>query len=231
MSRNKIQDMLKTIEAECSYTGGLTGRYAIEQCVIEAMAQVDRKLFVPDELKSYAYDNSPLPIGRGQTISQPFIVALMTDLLAPQPDHIVLEVGAGSGYQAAILARLVKQVYSLEIIPQLAEQAARRLKKIKINNVEIINSDGSNGWPQHAPYDGIIATAAAPHIPPSLVEQLSTCGRLVIPIGHSHMPQQLVLLEKDEKGRLHQQNILSVAFVPFVGNVQVENSKKVTFKK
>lgn len=220
MSTEKIRAMLRTIEEECRFTGGLTGRYALRQQVLEAMAAVRREDFVPEEMKPYAYDNNPLPIGNGQTISQPFIVALMTDLLEPEPDDIILEIGTGSGYQAAILAQLVKRVYSLEIIPELAKQAAERLQQLGYDTVEVLASDGSSGLPEHAPYDGIIVTAAASRIPDPLVEQLSPFGRLVIPVGRPHQPQDLLLVEKSGD-KVTSRSILSVAFVPFTGKVEI----------
>ncbi len=219
MRADSIQAMLRTIEEECRFTGGLTGRYTLRQQVFDAMAAVPREEFVPDRFKPYAYDNNPLPIGNGQTISQPFIVALMTDLLEPDPDDIILEIGTGSGYQAAILAQLVKKVYSLEIIPELAEQAARRLQKLGYDTVEVLASDGSSGLPEHAPYDGIIVTAAAPRIPKALVEQMAPFGRLVIPVGRPPLPQDLRLVEK-AGNKITSRSILSVAFVPFTGQAK-----------
>ena len=216
MSTEKMRAMLRTIEEECRFTGGLTGRYTLRQQVLDAVAAVPREDFVPEEMKPYAYDNSPLPIGNGQTISQPFIVALMTDLLEPEPDDIILEIGTGSGYQAAILSKLVKRVYSLEIIPELAKQAAHRLQHLGYDTVEVIASDGSFGLPEHAPYDGIIITAAVPHIPKALLEQLAPFGRMVIPVGHPHLPQDLLLVEKFGT-KITRRSILSVAFVPFTG--------------
>ena len=216
MSADAIESMLHTIEDECRFTGGLTGRYTLRQQIFEAMAAVHREDFVPDKLKACAYDNSPLPIGNGQTISQPFIVALMTDLLEPEPNDIILEIGTGSGYQAAVLSQLVKKVYSLEIIPELAKQAASRLHRLGYDAVEVLASDGSSGLPEHAPYDGIIVTAAAPRIPEVLIEQLAPFGRLVIPVGRPHLPQDLLLVEKFGS-RTTSRSILSVAFVPFTG--------------
>ncbi|MBU4177968.1 MAG: protein-L-isoaspartate(D-aspartate) O-methyltransferase [Desulfurivibrionaceae bacterium] len=219
MSAETIQGMLRTIEDECRFTGGLTGRYTLRQQIFDAMAAVRREDFVPDELKPYAYDNNPLPIGNGQTISQPFIVALMTDLLEPEPGDTILEIGTGSGYQAAVLSQLVSRVYSLEIVPELARQAADRLRQLGYDTVEVIASDGSSGLPEHAPYDGIIVTAAAPRIPQALIEQLSPFGRLVIPVGRPHLPQDLLLVEKSGQ-RITSRSILSVAFVPFTGHGQ-----------
>ncbi|MFA7382791.1 MAG: protein-L-isoaspartate(D-aspartate) O-methyltransferase [Desulfurivibrionaceae bacterium] len=218
MNAEKIQAMLRTIEEECRFTGGLTGRYALRQEVLDAMAAVRREDFVPDELKPYAYDNTPLPIGKGQTISQPFIVALMTDLLEPEPDDIIMEIGTGSGYQAAVLSQLVRRVYSLEIIPALAEQATERLQQLGYDKVEVIASDGSSGLQEHAPYDGIIVTAAAPRVPEILVNQLAPFGRMVIPVGLPHLPQDLLLVEKSGH-RVSSRSILSVAFVPFTGHM------------
>ena len=216
MNAEPIQAMLRTIEDECRFTGGLTGRYTLRQEIFDAMAAVRREEFVPDEYKPYAYDNNPLPIGNGQTISQPFIVALMTDLLEPKPNDTILEIGTGSGYQAAVLSQLVRKVYSLEIIPELATQAASRLQRLGYDTVEVIASDGSSGLPEHAPYDGIIVTAAAPRIPEALIEQLSPFGKLVIPVGHPHLPQELLLVEKFG-AKTTSRSILSVAFVPFTG--------------
>jgi protein-L-isoaspartate(D-aspartate) O-methyltransferase len=220
MSTEKMRAMLRTIEEECRFTGGLTGRYTLRQQVLDAVAAVPREDFVPEEMKPYAYDNSPLPIGNGQTISQPFIVALMADLLEPEPDDIILEIGTGSGYQAAILSKLVKRVYSLEIIPELATIAAERLQQLGYDTVEVLASDGSSGLPEHAPYDGIIVTAAAPRIPDPLIEQLAPFGRLVIPVGLPHQPQDLLLVEKSG-GKTTSRSILSVAFVPFTGQVDI----------
>jgi len=214
-TRQKIDDMLQTIEVECRYTQGLTGRASLRPEVMEAMREVLREDFVPPALQSMAYDNSPLPIGNGQTISQPFIVALMTDLLCPQKEDIILEIGGGSGYQAAILSRLVKQVYTIEIIPALAAMAAKTLRRLGYGNVEIRQGDGYMGWPEFAPFDGIIVTAAAGSIPPPLKDQLKPGGKLVIPIGLPYMPQELMVVEKDQNGMCHARNVLPVSFVPF----------------
>ncbi len=226
MVSSKIIEMLATIEQECQFTGGLTGRYTLAENVLKAMAEIPRENFVPDNLRAYAYDNNPLPIGSGQTISQPFIVGLMTDLLEPSKDDIILEVGTGSGYQAAILAKLVKKVYSIEIVPQLARESSQRLKKLGIDNVEVVNTDGSCGLAEHAPYNGIIATAAAPHVPQVLLDQLHAPGRMVIPVGRAHLPQELVLIEKNASGDIQKENVLSVSFVPFTGRVQIDDAKK-----
>ena len=215
MNRQKIDAMLQTIEAECRITQGFTGLSSLRPEVMEAMRLVSRQEFVPPSLTAMAYENSPLPIGNGQTISQPFIVALMTDLLRPEKGDVILEVGAGSGYQAAILSRLVKQVYTLEIIPALAEKAAKVLQRLGYDNVEVRQGDGYKGWPEHAPFDGIIVTAAASHVPLPLQEQLKPGGRLIIPIGQPYSFQDLLVLEKDQKGIFSTRNVLSVSFVPF----------------
>ncbi len=221
MSRSPINEMLRVIESECLFTKGLTGREVLQHEVMEAMGQVPRDAFVPGALKSLAYDNCPLPIGNGQTISQPFIVALMTDLLNPGKDDVILEVGTGSGYQAAILSLLVNKVYTIEIITTLAAQAAESLAGLGYENVEVRHGDGYRGWPEHAPFDGIIVTAAIDHVPPSLKEQLKPGGRLIIPVGYSHMTQQLLLLEKDEIGKFTTRNVLPVAFVPLTGEARL----------
>jgi len=209
--------MLRTIEDECYLTSYYTGRKSLQPRVMDAMGQVLREDFVPDHLRSAAYANGPLPIGDGQTISQPFIVALMTDLLCPSGDDVILEVGAGSGYQAAVLSLLVKQVYTIEIVPALAHSAQERLHRLGYTNVEVRQGDGYGGWPEHAPFEGIIVTAAATHVPVPLKEQLRPGGRLVIPVGFPAMPQELFVLEKDEKGDFRTSDVLSVAFVPLTG--------------
>ena len=212
-----VEEMLRTIETESRLTQGFTGRSALRPEVMEAMGRVPREKFVPDHLKPMAYENHPLPIGNGQTISQPFIVALMADLLNPDPNDVILEVGAGSGYQAAVLSLLVKQVYALEIVPSLAEVASARLRKLNYHNVEVRQGDGHEGWPEHSPFDGIMVTAAAPHVPPALQEQLKPGGRIVIPVGFTDMPQKLLVLKKDKNGKFTTRNILPVAFVPLTG--------------
>jgi protein-L-isoaspartate(D-aspartate) O-methyltransferase len=194
-----------------------------------AIGKVSREAFVPPDLKRFAYENGPLPIGHGQTISQPYIVALMTDLLQLEPDHIVLEVGTGCGYQAAILSQLASKVFTIERIAALAEASAARLKSLGYGNIEYRTGNGYDGWPEHAPYDAIIVTAAASHIPQALIEQLKPGGRLVIPVGLPYMPQELMLLEKDDQGEIHSRNILGVAFVPLQEENPVNSSNGISY--
>ena len=189
-----------------------------EDIILQSLNSVRRHEFVPDKLKKEAYENHPLPIGYGQTISQPYIVALMTDLVQPGPDDVILEVGTGSGYQAAVLAKLVKRVYSMEIIEPLAEQARKRLDRLGYSNVETKLGDGYFGWEEHAPYDAIIVTAASSHVPPPLIHQLKPGGRLVIPVGGRFAIQYLLLIEKTEKGEILTRQITAVRFVPLTGD-------------
>ena len=224
MGQKRVNAMLESIEAECRYTQGYTGIQTFKPEVMAAITKVPREEFVPKSLKSWAYENEPLPIGNGQTISQPFIVALMTDLLCPDKSDVILEVGTGSGYQAALLSQLVKKVYSLEIVPSLAVKAAQLLRKLGYENVEIRQGDASRGWPEYAPYAGIIVTAAASYVPVALKKQLKPGGRLVIPIGRPQMTQDLLLIEKDKQGEFTSQNILPVSFVPFTGELITGNN-------
>jgi protein-L-isoaspartate(D-aspartate) O-methyltransferase len=191
------------------------GRMAPE--VLGVMGTVPRHEFVPDRLKAEAYADRPLPIGFGQTISQPFIVAIMTDLLHVGKDAAVLEIGTGSGYQAAVLAQLVRRVYTIEIIPALAEAAAERLRRLGYSNVETRVGDGYYGWEEAAPFDGIIVTAAATSIPPPLLRQLKSGGRMVIPVGAPFALQYLTLVELDAERRATTRQLLPVAFVPLTG--------------
>jgi len=218
MPSQEIQKMLHTIERECEFCSPQTGRRIIREAVLQAMAEVPREEFVPHEQRSYAYADQALPIGEGQTISQPFIVALMTDLLEPQKGDVMLEIGTGSGYQAAVLSRLVKKVYSVEVVPRLAREAAERLGRLGYDNIEIQTGDGYRGWSQLAPFDGIIVTAAAGHVPAPLVDQLNPGACLVIPVGLPYMPQDLVVIEKAEEGRTRTRKVLGVAFVPLTGD-------------
>lgn len=186
--------------------------------ILRAMGEVPRHLFVPASQRSFAYFDEPLPIGEEQTISQPSLVALMTHLLRPQADHVILEVGTGSGYQAALLAKLVRHVYSIEIVEPLARQAQRRLQDLGFANVTVRHGDGYAGWPEHAPFDGIIVTAGAPHVPQPLLDQLKPGGRMVIPVGPAGAIQQLKLIRKDVRGRVREEQIIPVRFVPLTRN-------------
>ena len=210
-------EMVRAIAADVAETSRYLGRDALDERVLAAMAKVPRHRFVAARYYNAAYENRPLPIGHGQTISQPYIVAVMTDLLDPQPNHTVLEVGTGSGYQAAVLAELVESVYTEEIIEPLAEQAAERLQEMGYHNVRARVADGYFGWEEHAPFDAIMVTAAASHIPPPLVAQLKPGGRMVIPVGSRFMVQYLVLVEKGVDGEVHTRQVLPVRFVPLTG--------------
>ncbi|HOI96027.1 MAG TPA: protein-L-isoaspartate(D-aspartate) O-methyltransferase [Syntrophobacter fumaroxidans] len=209
--------MVREIEDDARRTSERIGKTALDPRVMEIMARVPRHEFVPAAERTYAYENRPLPIGYGQTISQPYIVAVMTDLLEVGSESTVLEVGTGSGYQAAILAEYVRSVYSIEIIEELAESAAERLKRLGYDNVRVRTGDGYHGWKEHAPFDGIVVTAAAGHIPPPLLDQLKPGGRMIIPVGGPFFVQQLMLVEKDEQGKTRTRQILPVAFVPLTG--------------
>lgn len=209
-----IQRMLSDIRKEVEYTRSMIGKDALDPQILEVMGRIPRDQFVPEAQRNHAYDNGPLPIGHGQTISQPYIVALMTDMLAPQPHHRVLEIGTGSGYQTAILASLCERVYSVELTRALSEQATERFRQMSLDNIETRVSDGYQGWPEHAPYDGIMVTAAAPYVPEALLDQLKTGGRLIIPVGEPYSHQDLILLEKEPDGSTRQKHLLAVAFVP-----------------
>ncbi len=213
-----LQRMLKEIKMEVNLTRHLIGKEALDNRVMAAIGQVARHDFLPENLRYLAYKNGPVPIGSGQTISQPYIVALMTDLLNTEATGTILEIGTGSGYQAAILSKLVTKVYTIEIIETLAIKAHNRLNKLGYKNVVVRAGDGYFGWPEHAPYDGIIVTAAAPHIPQPLIDQLKTGARLVIPVGLPYSYQQLMVLEKMPNGQTKNQNILGVSFVPLTGD-------------
>lgn len=211
-------DLVREIIAEVRETARYTGRSRLAPAVIEALRKVPRHEFVDTADRAAAYGNYPLSIGAGQTISQPYIVALMTDLLDLTPDSRVLEVGTGSGYQAAVLGELAGQVYSVEIIPELAESAAQRLAGYQ--NIRVRCSNGRDGWPEHAPYDAIIVTAAAESVPDALLDQLRPGGVMVIPVGQRWQGQDLVRLTKDTAGRVDRQVVLEVSFVPLTGGGQ-----------
>ena len=205
------QHMLVEIAAEAKLTASYTGRAEFSAAVMDVIGRVPRHEFVPVELQPYAYLNRPLPIGCDKTISQPYIVALMTDMLELEPTDVVLEIGAGAGYQASVLAELVKQVYTVEIIDELASAAERRLERLGYSNVEVKVGNGYYGWPQHGPYGKIMVTAACELIPPPLIEQLKPGGRMVIPTGIPEK-QALMLVEKSRSGSTSTRELLPVRF-------------------
>jgi len=210
--------LVAEISRDVANTRNYIGKSKLDERVMRVVGTVGRHRFVPAGLRARAYENRPLPIGYGQTISQPYIVALMTDLLELEAADVVLEIGTGSGYQAAILSRLVKRVYSIEIVPELADLAAKRLQRLGFANVEVKNADGYSGWQEHALFDAIIVTAAASHIPPPLVRQLKPGGIMIIPVGAAFQTQQLTLVRKNLDGELTTRQVLPVIFVPFTGN-------------
>ncbi len=208
--------MLSEIDREVRDTARWLGGEQLSEAVRNAMAQVPRHEFVPRWEKPYAYENMPLSIGQGQTISQPYIVAAMTQMLRPHGRMRVLEVGTGCGYQAAVLAKVVAEVWSIERIPELAEAAAARLVRMGYDNIHVKTGDGGDGWPEQAPFDGILVTAAASEIPAALVDQLAPGGRLVIPVGTGHYEQALTLVIRGEDGEVSEERGLPVAFVPLI---------------
>jgi protein-L-isoaspartate(D-aspartate) O-methyltransferase len=197
-------------------TRQLAGRGIRDSAVLDAMRRIPRHLFVPAALRDEAYDDTPLPIGHGQTISQPYIVALMTELVRPRPADRALEVGTGSGYQAAVLAGLVKEVYTIEIVEPLAKSAEATLRGLGCRNVTVRFGDGYGGWPERAPFDIVMVTAAPDHVPPALIEQLAPNGRLVIPVGPRGGGQVLRVIEKDAGGRVKARDVAPVLFVPLL---------------
>lgn len=214
----RLSRLLKEIAAEAQATAAYTGIPAFSPRVMQALAAVPRHEFVPEEEQVSAYLDIPLPIGHGQTISQPYIVALMTDLLEIKPGDKVLEVGAGSGYQAAVLAQLAGDVHTVEIVPALARACRERLARLGFTNVTVHAGDGSAGLPDEAPFSAIMVTAAARRVPPALVAQLKPGGRLALPLGEAGGPQELVLLAKDARGGVSAQSVLPVRFVPLTGS-------------
>ena len=208
--------MVRVIESQARYAGEALKSRRFDPRILEAMGRVPRHRFVPESLRDSAYADRPLPIGYGQTISQPFIVALMAELIDPEPQDKVLEVGTGSGYHAAVLAELVDTVCSIEIIPELGESAARRLKDLDYANIRTRVGDGYYGWPDCGPFDGIVVTASASHVPPPLVKQLKPGGRMVIPVGGPFVVQHLMLVEKLPDGSVITRQLLPVRFVPLL---------------
>jgi protein-L-isoaspartate(D-aspartate) O-methyltransferase len=211
--RNLIRQIIDDVRSTSMYLN----KTALDEQVITAMSSVPRHSFVPKTYIRHAYKNRPLPIGEGQTISQPYIVAIMSDLLKIKPSDIVLEVGTGSGYQAAVLSELARQVYTIEIIETLQKSATKRLKRLGYTNVETKLGDGYYGWKEHAPFDAIMVTAAAGQIPPPLIKQLRPGGRMIIPVGGAFMTQYLILVEKRVDGTVSTRQILPVLFVPRTG--------------
>lgn len=205
------QEMVAGIVAHAVFASGETGKAALSARVLEVIGQVPRHEFVPAEIRAYAYADTPLPIGFSKTISQPYIVALMADLLDPQPGDTVLEIGTGLGYQAAVLSALVRRVYSIELIEELARQAKKRLGRLGARNVDVRTGNGYYGWPEHAPYDKVIVTAAPELIPPPLLQQLKPGGRMVLPAGLPES-QKLLLVEKGGDGRIATREVLRVRF-------------------
>ena len=212
------QAMLAAVHQSVLESSSYTGIAALSDAVTGAMGAIPREEFVPPRYRELAYRNTPLPIEAGQTISQPLIVALMTEMLDPQPGDVMLEVGTGSGYQAAVLSQLVKHVYSVEIVEELADSAREVLQELGYDNITVRAGDGYAGWPEHAPFDGIIVTAAAPEIPPPLLQQLKPGGKLVIPVGEQYGHQELLLIEVDGQGNISREEKLPVRFVPLTRN-------------
>ena len=215
--KGKRQQMLAAIQQMVAMTKSYIGKASLDKRVEEAMMTVPRHKFVPPDSRSYAYENIALSITHKQTISQPYIVALMTDLAAVTSESVVLEVGTGSGYQAAVLSELASHVYSIEIIEALGLEASLLLQNLGYDNVTVKIGDGYHGWPEHAPFDAILVTAAAEHIPKQLIQQLKLGGRLVIPVGKHGQTQSLRVLTKGADGAIEQKDILPVAFVPLTG--------------
>ena len=211
------QQMVRLIEDDVYHTSKYLDTEALDTKVLQAISTIPRHKFVLPETLKNAYKNTPLPIGYGQTISQPYIVAIMTDLLKLSASDRVLEIGTGSGYQAAILSQLVQQVYSIEIIEPLAEQARLRFKELGYSNISTKFGDGYYGWQEQSPFDAIIVTAAAGHIPNALLQQLKPGGKMIIPVGGNFTTQQLLLINKSSDGQLQTRQILPVRFVPLTG--------------
>ncbi len=215
---DRREHMIREIEADVRATSDYLRRSALDARVLDAMARVPRHEFVPANLVELAYRNRPLPIGHGQTVSLPYIVAIMTDLLDLEPGQRVLEVGTGSGYQAAVLAEFGARVWSIEIIPPLATRAGELLLRLGYDQVEVRTGDGYYGWPEQAPFDAIIVTAAASHVPPPLLRQLKPGAKMIIPVGSGFSTQQLLLITRDEDGQVRTRQVLPVRFVPLTGD-------------
>lgn len=214
---NNLDRMLEDIENEVELTKYYIGKDSLDARVMQVMKQVPRHAFLPEGLRYLAYHNGPAPIGWGQTISQPYIVALMSDLLQTESTDVILEIGTGSGYQAAVLSGLVAQVYSIEIIEKLANTARKRLRDLGYDNVQVRHANGYFGLPEYAPFDGIIVTAAAPHIPQALINQLQVGASMVIPVGLQYGYQELRVLKKNTENQIDSRVVLGVSFVPLTG--------------
>jgi protein-L-isoaspartate(D-aspartate) O-methyltransferase len=209
------------VERERMVSRQIAGRGIGHQATLDAMKKVPRHLFVPPGQTGNAYRDSPLPIGYGQTISQPYIVAFMTEIVEPKPNHVVLEIGTGSGYQAAVLAEIVNQVYTIEIVPELAESSTRLFNELDYKNIHVKTADGYYGWEEAGPFDAIVVTAAAEYIPPPLIAQLKDGGKMIIPVGTPFFVQQLMLIEKND-GKTTTKNLMPVRFVPFTRSIEAE---------
>jgi protein-L-isoaspartate(D-aspartate) O-methyltransferase len=214
--------LVETVERHVRETAGMLGQDELDARVAAALGAVPRHEFVPSDQRRRAYADRPLPIGYGQTISQPYIVAIMTDLVDAGPGDRVLEIGTGSGYQAAMLAALDARVCSIEIIPELAERARRDLDRLGFDGVESRSGDGYYGWPECGPFDAIVVTAGATHVPPPLIEQLAPGGKMIIPVGSRFLTQQLLLIEKSAAGEVSTRHVLPVRFVPLTGGHERE---------
>jgi protein-L-isoaspartate(D-aspartate) O-methyltransferase len=214
--------MVAEIAGEAVETRRWLGKAALDPRVMAAMARVPRHEFVPEESRERAYENRPLKIGHGQTISQPYIVAVMSEALELDENERVLEIGTGSGYQAAVLGELAREVYSIEIVAPLAERAKVDLARLGYDNVHVRQGDGYRGWPEQAPFDAIVVTAAPDHVPQALVDQLAVGGRLVIPVGRG--VQELLRISRDEQG-VHEERLLGVRFVPMTGEAREQKEK------
>jgi protein-L-isoaspartate(D-aspartate) O-methyltransferase len=212
-----LEGMLQDIRAEADYVCRMAGCGQLNDQTLSAIRRVPRQHFVSQSFRSHAYENSPLPLGGGQTIPQPFIVALMTDLVAPKPIDRVLEVGTGSGYQTAILAQLADELYTIEILPELAQASQHQLDEEGYRNINYLVGDGYYGWPEVSPFDVIMVTAAVETVPVPLIEQLAPGGRMILPVGRRRYSQDLMLLQKKPDGELQSTSLLPVTFVPLVG--------------
>jgi len=211
------EEMVRLVELEAMMLGGQTGIKELDPRVLAALRQVPREAFVPEPLRPYAYEPHPLPVGYEQNLAAPLLVALMTHLAAPGPGDVVFETGTGAGYHAAVLSLLAAEVYSVEVVEPLADQAARVLKEEGYDNVFVQAADGYYGWPEKAPFDAMVIKEAIDHVPPPLLQQLKRGGRMVIPLGPEHGVQYLTLLTKDEAGNVHEQRIMPVRFSPLQG--------------